>query len=74
MNRDIVAGNWKQMVGKLTALWGMLADDPLRVLAGERVDLAGRMQESYGLEKDEAELQIRIFAQTNKDYRPQRYS
>lgn len=74
MNRDIVAGNWKQMVGKLTALWGTLADDPLRVLAGERADLAGRMQECYGLTKDEAEQQIRAFAQANRDYRPKRHS
>jgi hypothetical protein len=36
--------------------------------------VAGRMQESYGLTKDEAAQQIRAFAQANRDYRPKRHS
>lgn len=74
MNRDIVEGNWKQLRGMVTAFWGNLTEDPKLVLSGERIDLAGRLQESYGVTKDEAEQQIRAFAQLNKDYRLKRPS
>jgi uncharacterized protein YjbJ (UPF0337 family) len=62
MNKDIVEGNWKQLRGMVIALWGNLTDDPQLVLSGERVDLAGRLQESYGVSTDEAAQQIRAFA------------
>ena len=70
MNWDIVAGNWKQFKGKAKAQWGKLTDDQLDVIAGKRVELSGRIQESYGITKDEAEQQIKRFEQRNKDYRP----
>ena len=70
MNWDIVEGNWKQFKGKVKARWGNLTDDHLDVIAGKRVELAGKLQESYGLTMDEAESQIKGFEETNKDYRP----
>ena len=70
MNWDIAEGNWKQLVGKVETEWGKLTEDRLRVTAGERVELAGRMQESYGISKDEADQQLKAFRQLNKDCRP----
>jgi uncharacterized protein YjbJ (UPF0337 family) len=35
-----------------------LTDDQLDVIAGKREHLAGKIQESYGISKDEAEKQI----------------
>ena len=70
MNWDIAEGNWKQLVGKVETEWGNLTDDKLRVIAGERIELAGRMQESYGISKDEADQQLKAFRQINKDCRP----
>lgn len=70
MNWDIVEGNWKQFKGKVKAQWGNLTDDQLDVIAGKRTELAGKVQESYGITKDEAEEQIKRFEAHHKDYRP----
>lgn len=67
MNWDIAAGNWKQFKGKVKARWGNLTDDHLDVIAGRRVELSGKIQEAYGITKDEAERQIRRFEKSNKD-------
>jgi len=74
MNWDIVEGNWKQFKGKVKVQWGKLTDDQIDVIAGKRVDLAGKIQESYGLTKDEAEKQIKSFEAIHKDYRPKHHS
>jgi uncharacterized protein YjbJ (UPF0337 family) len=70
MNWYIVEGNWKQFKGKVKTQWGKLTDDHLDVIAGKRTELAGKLQESYGISKDEAEEQIKSFEEINKDYRP----
>lgn len=67
MNWDIVAGNWKQFRGKVKAQWGKLTDDQLDEIAGRRIELAGRIQEAYGISKDEVEKQIKDFEDLNKD-------
>ena len=58
MNWDRIQGNWKQVVGKAKAQWGKLTDDDLHVVAGRREQLAGRIQERYGMAKDDVERQI----------------
>jgi uncharacterized protein YjbJ (UPF0337 family) len=58
MNWDRIEGNWKQVVGKAKAQWGKLTDDDLDVVAGRREQLAGKIQERYGIAKDEVEKQI----------------
>jgi len=58
MNWDRIEGNWKQVIGKAKAQWGKLTDDDLDVVAGRREQLAGRIQERYGIAKDEVEKQI----------------
>ncbi len=55
MNWDIVEGNWKQFKGKVLVRWGKLNDDNLDLIAGKRNELAGKIQETYGTTKDEAE-------------------
>ncbi|MCL5800978.1 MAG: CsbD family protein [Gammaproteobacteria bacterium] len=67
MNWDIVEGNWKQFKGKVKTRWGKLTDDHLDVIAGKRDQLAGKIQEVYGITKDEAEKQINSFEKLNKD-------
>ena len=61
MNWDRVEGSWKQFKGKVKQEWGKLTDDNLDVIAGNRDVLAGKVQEAYGISKDEAEKQIRKF-------------
>ena len=63
MNWDRIEGNWKQLKGKAKQRWGRLTDDQLDVIAGKRDQLLGRIQEQYGLSKEEAERQIDAFEQ-----------
>jgi len=67
MNKDEAAGKWQQAKGKLKQQWGKLTDDDLTVLEGRRDQLAGKIQERYGIAKEEAERQIREFRERNRD-------
>lgn len=58
MNWDQLAGNWKQAKGTVKEKWGQLTDDDLTRIAGKRDQLVGRVQERYGLAKEEAERQV----------------
>ncbi len=58
MNWDRIEGNWKQLKGSAKEQWGKLSDDHLEVLAGQRNQMAGKLQELYGISKDEAEKQL----------------
>ena len=58
MNWDRIKGNWKQVTGKAKAQRGKLTDDDLDVIAGRRDQLAGKIQERYGVANDEAERQL----------------
>ncbi|BBA40041.1 CsbD family protein [Burkholderia seminalis] len=61
MNEDKIKGQWKQLSGKLKAKWGKLTDDDLKVADGNREYLAGKIQERYGIARDEAEKQLKDF-------------
>ncbi len=61
MNQDIFKGNWKQVKGKIQEQWGKLTDDDLDVAEGKRDQFLGRLQEKYGMAKEEAERQLRDF-------------
>ena len=65
MNTDTFQGNWKQMMGKIKVQWGKLTDDDLDVIDGHRDILAGKLQEHYGLAKDEALAQIKAWEDTH---------
>lgn len=65
MNSDQTSGNWKQFTGKIKEQWGKLTDDDLTAVEGKRDQLLGRIQERYGIEREEAERQIRDFEQRN---------
>ena len=67
MNWDRIEGNWKQLRGKVRAKWGKLTDDQLDVIGGKREQLVGRVQERYGIAKDEAEKQVDLFAASFED-------
>jgi len=55
---DKVAGKWKQLSGDVRAKWGNLTDDDLTQISGEREKLVGKIQERYGIAKDEANRQV----------------
>ena len=58
MNWDRIEGNSKQFKGQAKEQWGKLTDDDFDRAAGRRDQLAGRIQERYGVAKDEAEREI----------------
>ena len=58
MNWDRIEGYWKQVTGKVKVQWGKLTDDEIDVVAGRRDQLAGKIQERYGIAKDEAAKQL----------------
>lgn len=58
MNWDQIKGNWKQMKGHVKSQWGQLTDDDLTRAEGDRDVLVGRIQERYGIAKEEAQRQV----------------
>jgi uncharacterized protein YjbJ (UPF0337 family) len=48
-----------QVKGKARQQWGKLTDDELDLIEGRREELVGRIQEKYGIARDEAERQVR---------------
>jgi len=61
MNWDKIEGNWKQAKGQAQQKWGKLTDDDLDVVRGKREELVGKVQERYGVARDEAERQVQEF-------------
>jgi uncharacterized protein YjbJ (UPF0337 family) len=68
MNRDRFEGNWKQFGGIVKEQWGRLTNDPQREFAGRRDQLAGRIQERYGISKEEATHQLKDFLDRNRNW------
>ena len=48
---------WDQLKGMAKQEWGELTDDDLDYIAGTRDRLVARLQEKYGIMKEDAELQ-----------------
>ncbi len=67
MNEDRIKGKWKQLTGTVKEKWGKLTDDDLKVAEGNAEYLTGKVQERYGIAKDEAERQVREFERSLKD-------
>jgi len=58
MNWDRIEGQWSQLKGDLKTKWAKLTDDDLQVVGGKKDQLVGKLQERYGVLKDEAERQV----------------
>ena len=67
MNRDTLAGNWKQFRGKIQEKWGKLTNDDLDEIDGRREQLVGRLQELYGRERNELEREVDIIWPSDDD-------
>ena len=58
MNNDTLKGQWVELKGKVREQWGKLTHDDVEQVRGEAEQLAGRIQERYGVARDEAHRQI----------------
>lgn len=61
MNADRIQGKWKQITGRMKSEWGKLTDDDLTYIEGHRDYLVGKVQERYGIARDQAEAQVKRF-------------
>ena len=50
--------NWKQFKGRAKEKWGRLTDDDLDVINGRQEQLEGKIQERYGLARDQAKKDV----------------
>ncbi len=70
MNWDRVEGQWKQMKGSVKEKWGKLTDSDLDQIAGRRDQFIGKLQERYGIAKDEAERRADEWLKMHRETEP----
>jgi uncharacterized protein YjbJ (UPF0337 family) len=58
MNEDTFRGQWAQMKGKIREQWGKLTDDDVDQVEGRAEQLVGKLQERYGIAREEARRQF----------------
>jgi uncharacterized protein YjbJ (UPF0337 family) len=58
---------WNQAMGAVKKQWGKLTDDDLTVIAGQRDQLVGKIQERYGIAIEEADKQVKTWESTQAD-------
>ena len=67
MNWDQVEGKWKQLRGSAKQQWGKLTDDDLQQIAGMRDQLVGKLQERYGIAREEAQKRADEWVKLQKE-------
>lgn len=70
MNKDILAGKWKQIRGRVKQQWGKLTDDQLDRISGRYDELTGLIQERYGIAREQAQQQVDAFLQKINQNQP----
>ena len=63
MNRDILAGKWKEMKGRVKEQWGKITDDELDRAEGKADQMVGLLQQRYGYTREKAEEEYDRFLQ-----------
>jgi uncharacterized protein YjbJ (UPF0337 family) len=58
MNWDQIRGEWKQLGADIKGRWAKLTDDDLQNLGAKKDMLVAKIEERYGVMKEEAEKQV----------------
>ena len=66
MNEDTLKGQWTQIKGRVREQWGKLTNDDLDQIQGRAEQLIGKVQERYGIQRDEAKRQVDDFLRTRR--------
>jgi len=61
MNWDQIKGDWHQLSRRLKEKWKKLTDADLKSIAGSRDELEGVLQERYGYNKHQVEMELDRF-------------
>ena len=61
MDKDMVKGKWRELVGGVKEKWGKLTDDELAATEGKKEKLMGLLQSRYGWSREQAEREYRDF-------------
>lgn len=63
MNRDILAGKWQEMKGRVKEQWGEITNDELDRAEGRADQIIGLIQQRYGYTRERAEEEYTRFLQ-----------
>jgi len=55
MNQDQALGKVCQLTGRIKETWGRLSDNDIALAHGKKDQFFGKLQEAYGLTKEDAE-------------------
>ena len=58
MNWDQIEGKWSQLKADARTKWAKLTDDDLAFVNGQREKLVGKVQERYGVVKEQAQRDV----------------
>lgn len=58
MNQDTLRGQWTQLKGAVREQWGKLTNDDVDQIQGRAEQLVGKLEERYGIRRDEAQRQV----------------
>lgn len=58
MNSDEFQGKWNQIKGKVREKFGKLTDDDIQVIAGKKDQLLGKLQQRYGISREQSQKEL----------------
>ena len=61
MNPEILKGKWNQVKGEIRSKWGKITDDDLLHIQGDVEKMIGKLQERYGVKREQAEKDLTEF-------------
>jgi uncharacterized protein YjbJ (UPF0337 family) len=59
MNWYQVEGEWKKITASVRRRWGKLTDDDLDLISGKHHELRGKLQERYGITREQAKQEMK---------------
>jgi uncharacterized protein YjbJ (UPF0337 family) len=64
LNRDTLAGQWKQVKGEVKRKWGQLTDDDMTRIEGDYDKLVGAIQTRYGYTREQIDREFDDFCKS----------
>jgi len=67
VNWNEVEGKWNRMKGRVRERFGKLTDDDLQVIAGKKDQFLGKLQERYGISREQAQKELDTWLQSLRE-------